>query len=565
MKEKLLTIFFAAVNFSGIVAQNTWTQKANFGGTGRYFATGFSIGNKGYIGTGFDGIQKQDFWEWDKATNFWTQKANFPGIARDNAAGFSIGTKGYIGIGGIYPGTTSYQDFWEWDQATNTWTQKANFAGTAKEGVACFSIGTNGYIGTGGAEGGPYYNDFWEWNQGTNAWTQKANFAGTARYGARGFSIGTKGYIGTGKDGSWTNDFWEWDQATNTWTQKANFGGVARYCSSSFAIGTKGYIGTGYNGIYQQDVWEWDQSTNVWTQIANYGGGLISSAIGFSIGNCGYIGTGGSSAVNFGSGFWEYCPSAVATPTISSSGSTTICVGQNTTLTVFGAVNYSWNTGATTSSISVSPSITTGYSVITTNGCSCSGINNITITVIPCIIPISSFSAASNAICAGNCVQFNDQSNGSPSTWQWEFSGGNPSSSNLQNPLVCYDSSGTYYVSLTVANFNGSDSSSQSNYMIVTDCYCTDIYIPNAFSPNGDGENDFLKIYYGNLACIKTLQLSIYDRWGENVFKTTVTNFQWDGKYMGKMLNTQVLTYYLQIEFSDQTVLKKKGNISLVR
>ena len=80
-------------------AANTWTQKADFGGTARYGAVGFSIGSKGYIGTGYDGSYIKDFWEYDPAANTWTQKADFGGTARYGAVGFSIGSKGYIGTG----------------------------------------------------------------------------------------------------------------------------------------------------------------------------------------------------------------------------------------------------------------------------------------------------------------------------------------------------------------------------------------------------------------------------------------------------------------------------------
>ena len=64
-------------------------------------AVGFSIGSKGYIGTGLLIVtfHFKDFWEYDPATNTWTQKADFGGTARTNAVGFSIGSKGYIGTG----------------------------------------------------------------------------------------------------------------------------------------------------------------------------------------------------------------------------------------------------------------------------------------------------------------------------------------------------------------------------------------------------------------------------------------------------------------------------------
>jgi len=111
MKKLYIIIVFS---FLGCVvnAQGTWALKAIFSGGARIEIASFSIGNKGYFGTGFDGASyKQDFWEWDQATDVWTQKANFGGTARDRATGFSIGTKGYIGTGfdGGYK-----QDFWEY-------------------------------------------------------------------------------------------------------------------------------------------------------------------------------------------------------------------------------------------------------------------------------------------------------------------------------------------------------------------------------------------------------------------------------------------------------------------
>src|SRR5215831_7362116 len=121
-----LMIAIVAIAFSSH-AQNTWTQKADFGESARRGATGFSIGSKGYIGTGTvaNGSSKRDFWEYDPDLNTWTQKADFGGIAREGAVGFSIGSKGYLGTGnygtdgGIYT-----KDFWEYDPDLNTWTTK---------------------------------------------------------------------------------------------------------------------------------------------------------------------------------------------------------------------------------------------------------------------------------------------------------------------------------------------------------------------------------------------------------------------------------------------------------
>src|SRR5438309_254969 len=92
-------------------AQDTWTQKADFGGGPRGAAVGFSIGSKGYVGTGVVTFAyRKDFWEYDPSTNVWTQKADFGGTARHSAVGFSIGGKGYIGTG--FDGSFR-NDFWE--------------------------------------------------------------------------------------------------------------------------------------------------------------------------------------------------------------------------------------------------------------------------------------------------------------------------------------------------------------------------------------------------------------------------------------------------------------------
>lgn len=238
---------------------NTWTQKADFGGDARIQAVGFSIGTKGYIGTGGRSGFKTDFWEYDSSNNTWTRKSDFPGIARWAAVGFSIGNKGYIGTGAN--GVTSFRDFWEYDPSNNKWTQKTDFPGAARNGAVCFSIGTKGYIGLGWSQGN-IRNDFWEYDPENDSWMQIADFPATGRQIATGFSIGTYGYVVGGHDGSYRNDFWEWDSTTNTWSQKQNFGGLGRMSAVGFSIGSNGYFGTGTNGIYKNDFWEYKTGIN---------------------------------------------------------------------------------------------------------------------------------------------------------------------------------------------------------------------------------------------------------------------------------------------------------------
>ena len=316
MKKLTLYICILFFLFAKTNAQ-TWVQRVDFAGPGRYDAVGFSIGTKGYLGLGINESLSEfaDFWEWDQASNTWTQIANFPGTARDGAAGFSIGKKGYV-----VTGDTS-KELWEWDGDTtspnyNTWKRKANFPGTVRTAAVAFSIGKKGYIGTGN-----YTQDLWEWDGDTasptyNTWTRKADFGGGYRGWATGFSIGKKGYIGTGTDGSYyKKDFWEWDADTasatyNTWSRKADVPGGARIDAVGFSIGNNGYIAMGLDSdgfTNLQDFWQWNPSNNSWVQKLDYAGATRQSTVGFSIENKGYIGTGSNNNATGIKDFWEYC------------------------------------------------------------------------------------------------------------------------------------------------------------------------------------------------------------------------------------------------------------------
>ena len=116
---------------------NTWAQMRNIS-IARSGNVGFSIGTKGYMGLGTtnSGVTN-DFWEYNPIADTWTQKANFGGSARELAVGFAIGSKGYVGTGGY-----ANNDFWEYNPSGNSWTQKANFSGSARNQAAGFAIGS---------------------------------------------------------------------------------------------------------------------------------------------------------------------------------------------------------------------------------------------------------------------------------------------------------------------------------------------------------------------------------------------------------------------------------------
>ncbi len=290
--------FTLKYNFANL----NWVSKPTFNGAQRQNAVGFSIGSKGFVGTGNDGASKNDFWYFDAVLNSWTQVANFPGTARQNAVGFSIGNDGYVGTGN--DGGLK-NDFWRYNSATNTWSQVANFPGTARQNAVGFSIGTDGYVGTG--NDGGLKNDFWRYNSATNTWSQVANFAGTARENAVGFSMSSCGYIGTGNDGGLKNDFWQYYPPGNVWIQKASFAGSARQGATGVGSGNVAFLGTGNDGTNKNDIWEYDVTADLWDKKLNFTGTARSSSTSFLIGNSAYFGTGNDGTNK--NDFWECKPS----------------------------------------------------------------------------------------------------------------------------------------------------------------------------------------------------------------------------------------------------------------
>jgi N-acetylneuraminic acid mutarotase len=298
-----------------VFSQNIWLQKASFAGSVRSRAVGFSIGNKGYIGTGYFNVAPyfmNDFWEYDTTSDSWTQKADFAGLARGNAIGFSIGNKGYVGTGQDINGLVD-RDFWEYDPALNVWTAKADFGGAARHTAVGFSIGNYGFVGTGSTLTlYNYFNDFWMYDPAADTWVQKSNVPLNPRRAAACFSIGNYGYVGIGMDSISTalNDFWEYNPANDSWTQESDYP-IGTHGAVAFNIGSVGYIGTGSTGGIIDDFWAYSPSSNTWSQVASFGGGDRIYAAGFSIGSKGYIGTGDNN--NFGTiDFWEYTPELIS-------------------------------------------------------------------------------------------------------------------------------------------------------------------------------------------------------------------------------------------------------------
>lgn len=99
----------------------------------------------------------------------------------------------------------------------------------------------------------------------------------------------------------------------------------------------------------------------------------------------------------------------------------------------------------------------------------------------------------------------------------------------------------------------------QINYL---PCNKENIYIPNAFTPNGDGIND---VFYVRSNILKNIHLEIYDRWGNKVFETDNITDGWDGTYKGQPATPDSYGYFIKGECIQNEKITLKGNVTLIR
>jgi N-acetylneuraminic acid mutarotase len=300
MKKYILVFYLILFCFCGIAGEWKWKPKASYPGTPRHRAIGTSVGNKGYLGLGHinSGASGDyyDWWEFDPATNSWAQKSDYPGVGRYGCSSFVINNKIYIGTGNAQ-GFGSQNDFYEYNPITNIWIQKANFPVNMDGGVG-FAINGKGYFG-----GSFAATTFMQYDPNFNTWTPSAFTVNTSgEYGAA-FVINNKAYFLPGND----VNFYEFDPATSLTTQKTSFPGVSRFGTGFASINNLGYVMLGADAGYNDlgDSYVYDPSINSWDTMKSFPGGKRHYVASFSIDNNKiFVGT-GSNGTNL-SDFWEY-------------------------------------------------------------------------------------------------------------------------------------------------------------------------------------------------------------------------------------------------------------------
>ncbi|HXH18741.1 MAG TPA: PKD domain-containing protein, partial [Chitinophagales bacterium] len=135
-----------------------------------------------------------------------------------------------------------------------------------------------------------------------------------------------------------------------------------------------------------------------------------------------------------------------------------------------------------------------------------------------------------------------------------------------ERDLSCYDcyapqmtGTGTVVYTVNATNSAGCPASATATVTVLLDKI---LYIPNAFSPNGDTHNDDFRVYtFGD----KRFKMAIFDRWGGEVFFTEDINQGWNGTIGGKEPVPGVYVYDVFIEYLDRRVERRQGSVVLLR
>jgi gliding motility-associated-like protein len=236
------------------------------------------------------------------------------------------------------------------------------------------------------------------------------------------------------------------------------------------------------------------------------------------------------------------------TPVITASDTTTFCAGGNVDLDAgSGFSSYLWSNGATSQTITVDSS--GNYSVTVTDAAGCTGVSpsttSITVNAAPDVIvsPDDTINLGlSDTLTASGAVSY-----------QWQ-----PGNGSGPTFIVSPTEETTY----TVIGTDSNGCVDTALVRIYVDAKCV-YWLPNVFSPNGDAQNDELKIYGRGL---EWTYLTVYDRWGNRVFESSDLNAAWDGKYQGNVLNTGVYVYILKGKcIGTWEEFEKHGNVTLTR
>ena len=254
-------------------------------------------------------------------------------------------------------------------------------------------------------------------------------------------------------------------------------------------------------------------------------------------------------------------------PTVTATANpTTICPNEPADLQAGGALTYQWTSSPIDISLNgqqsianpvVTPTSTTTYTVVGTDTNTCKNTANVTVNTS--LLPVPHIIATPNPVSVFSPIVHLMDGNTSSTTWYWSL--GDGATSNQANFYHTYSDqdTGSYLVKLIASNSFGCIDSTEIWVIVRPD---GTYYVPNSFTPNGDGLNDEFKIVGMG---IEEFELYIYDRWGKLVFESKDVNYGWNGKTNNNDLPAGVYNYLVIYKDNVGIRRSKPGSVTLIR
>jgi len=246
-----------------------------------------------------------------------------------------------------------------------------------------------------------------------------------------------------------------------------------------------------------------------------------------------------------------------AKPTVTAFGSATdICKGSPVTLTASSPGNtIEWLGVGTGNVVIVTPLDSTTYLAVATTPNGCTDTASVDIAVKPFKVTLT---ANPDPVLAGTNTILTTSANSAYTVLSWSPTIFFADQTALTQNIIVKDTSKSF----TVIAQSSDGCLDTATLFVTVDPNLKDFFIPNAFSPNNDGNNDIFKIYGSS---IKDVTMRIYNQWGELIFESQNIQNGWDGTWKGRPQAVGVYVYLAQVTFYNNVKIKRKGTINLIR
>lgn len=253
-------------------------------------------------------------------------------------------------------------------------------------------------------------------------------------------------------------------------------------------------------------------------------------------------------------------------PVASAQGPDTTCYEKDIYLSGSGGGDYMWtpttylNNPTIANPLVINPKSSVTYSLTVTDANGCKSLKPATVAlyVKP---PYQVFAGNDTSVMVGQSVALNAVDVDGVGFDQWTWSPGVfLSSASIANPTASFSEVGVYTY---VVDAKAPDGCGGSDSITIKVFSVADIFVPNAFTPNGDGHNDVLRAIPVSMREFR--YLTIFNRWGQRVFTTTNVGIGWDGSFNGGPAPTGVYVWMVAgVDYTGR-VVEKKGTVMLIR